>query len=101
MDAVVGRARLFAQHRDLGPAQPGFGQAFEEFVANHAMTNDDDIHICSCDGEDMPCQPGLTAAKRKPDPRARLESTRIAKPVGLEPAGATRKDRNLAGIRRR
>ncbi|MNU83729.1 hypothetical protein D3C71_734350 [compost metagenome] len=47
MHPVVGRARLLAQHGDLDTSHAGFGQTFEELVADHAVANENDFHACS------------------------------------------------------
>ena len=53
MNPVVSGARLFAQHRDFGVLHARFSQAFQEFVADHAMTNDDDFHVNSEQGNQV------------------------------------------------
>jgi hypothetical protein len=43
--AVVGRTRLFAQHGDVEGGGAGVReQGFEEFVAHHAVADDDEFH---------------------------------------------------------
>ena len=42
--AVVGGARLLAQHRHLRAAEAGFGQGLQETMAHHAVADDNDFH---------------------------------------------------------
>jgi hypothetical protein len=58
--AVVSRAGLFAEHRDLHIGQAGLTQAFEKFVAHHAVANQYYFHHAhlSC------IYPGPTAGNR-------------------------------------
>ena len=51
MDTVVGGAGLFAQHGHPGIAQTGFGECFEEFVADHSVADNDDLHGFLADEE--------------------------------------------------
>jgi hypothetical protein len=46
---VIGRTRFFAQHGDFGVLQARFSQAFQKLVTHHAVANDDDFHMHSCD----------------------------------------------------
>ena len=46
---VIGRARFFAQHGDFSVLQARFSQAFQKLVTHHAVANDDDFHMHSCD----------------------------------------------------
>ena len=47
MDAVVGGARFFAQHRDFHSRQSALMQFFKELVAHHAVADDDYLHARS------------------------------------------------------
>ncbi len=44
MDTIISRTRFFAQHCDFDAWRAGIRQAFQEFMTDHAVTDNNDFH---------------------------------------------------------